>query len=121
MVRRSVHSDEAEVMEELNRAPHPQVEDVTEIDGRFEPVFTVSEGEAGTTLDDILSVHHRAFHSAVSLLSAAGVGEMHVGDHRPMVEKIYRRFEGQLPTVGHFLTQKRREQARFWSVLKGAS
>ncbi|PBC08105.1 hypothetical protein CK230_23695 [Mesorhizobium sp. WSM3859] len=118
LVRRAVHSDEAEVMEELNRAPHPQVEDVTEIDGRFEPVFTASDREGGVARDDVLAVHHGAFRSAVALLKGAGVGEMHVGDHRLMVERIYRRFEGQLASVGHFLAQKRQEQARFWNVVK---
>jgi hypothetical protein len=115
LIRRSVKSDEAEVLEELNRAPHSHVEDVVKSDGQFEPKLSSDTDDDFS--NSVLNVHHGAFRVPMSLLENIDTDRLSISDHTVMITKLYERMEGKLVSLSHFLARKKDEQAAFWAAL----
>ena len=118
-VHRSIIDRESEVLEELNRAPHPSVTDIVATRTGFQPTFMPDDGLAAAAAT--LQLHHAAFQSATALLPtlrAEQVTAMRRADHVAMITRIYRDMQGQLDHVAHFWQRKQHEEQIFQQFIE---
>jgi hypothetical protein len=118
-IHRGINDHENEVLEELNRAPYPLLQDMAATRTGFRPVFFPDD--ATPHMRAALAQHHAAFRSAVALLHAMRAEEvaaMQRGDHAAMIARIYRDLEGEGIHVPHFWHQKTREEAIFRAAIE---
>ena len=118
-LHRGIINQENEVLEELNRAPHPLVTDVVATRTGFQPVFM--QEPAPTSTEAALRWHRTAFHTAVTLLPTLRldqVSSMRRADHSAAIARIYRDMQGQLNHVAHFWPQKTHEEQIFQQFIE---
>ena len=112
MVQRETQGYDNEVLEELNRAPHPMVADMRCGSTGFRPVLA-SETMTATTRD-ILHLHHEAFRAAVRLVpgfNSAVLRNLADAATAGFIVDFYGNFGGHVPAVWYFRKGKMAEDA----------
>ncbi|MDE2005395.1 MAG: hypothetical protein KGI51_02415 [Rhodospirillales bacterium] len=118
---REANEHDNEVLEELNRAPHPMITDIEETDRGFRPVSAPSDLDHHTR--GLLAGHHAAFQAAVRLIpniDPAALAAMAQQPTEAVMTELYREFGGQLPRLHAFRSAKDVDEALFLSRLRSA-
>lgn len=119
IVRRTANADDNEVLEELNRAPHPMVVDVEWTSAGFRPVLAPDDLSLATRRH--LRLHHEAFNAAASLaadLAPAALSEMAKRPVTRLMEALYGAMAGHLPKISQFRAGKSRDEALVFATLQ---
>lgn len=119
IIRREAVSDENEVLEELNRAPHAMVTDMRATKNGFRPELAAETlPGAGHVL---LATHHESFFAACRLLRHLDHAKLRAMSQQPVAEiiaEIYMKFQGHSQAFGVFRPGKTVEENLFLAALK---
>jgi hypothetical protein len=106
------------VLEMLNCARHPMVQDVVAQSGQFVPLF--SNLEHCEQLGSVIDVSHDAFMHAASLAARISRPEynrmLQVLD-RKIIDEIYREMSGLRPNMSKFFDHQKKEESEVWQLL----
>ena len=120
VIRRGPKSGDNDVLEDLNRALHPMVEDVKRERNWFVPVFSAIDYPQDAIA--LIRVHHSAFLSACSLIDniePAALNEMIDRDATEAIVSVYDRMsEGMIGSLATLLNHKMREESRVLDRLR---
>ncbi len=119
LLRRPASRGDNEVLEELNRAPHPMVTDMADTPTGLRPVLAPADLTPATR--EILHIHHEAFGAATRLvpsLSAAELRQMQDFATPAFIAGFYGNFGGHLPALSHFRPNKIAEENMFFAALQ---
>jgi hypothetical protein len=118
---RRVAHDENEVLEELNRAPHPMLAGMRATTTGFRPIF-ISDGAApSASAARLLETHHGAFRACIRLvgsLDARAINQLRQYATNHCMNELYRRFEGLMPQLSQFAAEKAYEEEIFSALLR---
>ena len=118
VVHRAANADDNEVLEELNRAPHPMVVDMALTAAGFRPVLAADDLSLASRRH--LRFHHAAFSAAAALVADLPPSELEAMAERPVVrlmEALYGAMGGHLPKVSEFRAGKKKDEALVFATL----
>ena len=120
LVRRAPSGGDNDVLEDLNRALHPAVDDVRRIDGMLTPVFSSIGYERDAVA--LIRTHHEAFSTCCGVterMSPQAFLKVLESDATEAIAKIYRRMgQGMISSLEPLLRHKKREEAIVWENLQ---